>query len=62
MWCSSCKNNFVGADNLQKWSQKEFDLNTYVYTVSGPSFVYSFDFLRIWNIKYSELITYMKKN
>ena len=31
---------------IYKWLQINFDRNTYVATVSGPSFIYSFSFLK----------------
>ena len=45
MWCSSSKNTFVGAGNLQMITNKlwyEHLMGTLCTAVSGPSFAYSF--------------------
>ena len=44
MWCSSCKNTFVGASSLQMIANKYWC--EYMCTVSGLSFMCSFSFLR----------------
>ena len=37
---------------ISEWPQVNFDVNTYgpLGSVSGPSFMYSFSFLRSWSI------------
>ena len=52
LW-SSCKNTFVGAGNLQMITNKFWCENLwgpYLLYIVGPSFVYSFTFLRSWSI------------
>ena len=44
MWCSSCKNTFVGTSSLQMIANKYWC--EYMCTVSGLSFMCSFSFLR----------------
>ena len=53
VWCSSCKNTFAGAGNLQTITNRilMWTLMGVLCTVSGPSFMHSFSFLRSWNIQ-----------